>query len=287
MHELDQKLLRKACDQIAPAYNSNDFFCAETRERLLERLDLVTLTPATILDLGAGTGQAVGPLQTRFKGATIIELDWSAAMLQNLQSRAGDLHAVCADAHQLPLADASIDIVIANMLLPGCAQPEQVFHEARRVLRKSGLFLFNTLGPDTFKELRKAWAKVDEYPHVHTFADMHNIGDSLVQAGFQEPVMDVERLTITYSKAQRLMDDLRALAATNLLQNRRRGLTPPALWQRMLGELEQTRDTNDQLPVSLEVITGQAWVGETTVGVAMHEGEARFPVTDISTRRKP
>jgi malonyl-CoA O-methyltransferase len=284
MHELDQKLLRRACDQIAPAYDSNDFFCAETRGRLLERLDLVSLTPATILDLGAGTGQAVSPLQERFKDAFIIELDWSGAMLQ---TRTSSLHTVCADAHQLPIADSSIDIVIANMLLPGCAEPEQVFHEARRVLRKSGLFLFNTLGPDSFKQLRKAWARVDEYPHVHTFADMHNIGDSLVQAGFLEPVMDVEHMTVTYSEPKRLMDDLRGIAATNLLQNRRRGLTPPALWQRMLGELEQTRDTNNQLPVSLEVITGQAWVGEAAVGVAMHEGEAHIPVTDISTRRKP
>ncbi|MCP4830760.1 MAG: methyltransferase domain-containing protein [Gammaproteobacteria bacterium] len=286
MHELDQKLLRKACDQIAPAYNSNDFFCAETRARLLERLDLVSLTPNTILDLGAGTGLAVSPLQARFKDADIIKLDWSAAMLTALQSRTSNLHTVCADAHQLPIADASIDIVISNMLLPGCANPEQIFHEVYRVLRKPGLFLFNTLGPDSFKELRKAWAQVDKYPHVHTFADMHNIGDSLVQAGFQEPVMDVERLTVTYGKSERLMDDLRSIAATNLLQNRRRGLTPPVLWQNMLGKLEQTRDTNNQLPVTLEVITGQAWVGKAKVGVAMHRGEAHFPVTDISTRRK-
>jgi malonyl-CoA O-methyltransferase len=284
MHELDQKLLRKACDRVAFDYASKDFFCAETSERLLERLDLISMSPTAVLDLGTGVGNAVMPLQAKFRDALIIGADWSAAMLN-----AGTNHPnrICTDAHHLPLADASVDIVIANMLVPGCADPEQVFREARRVLRSSGLFLFSTLGPDTFKQLRKAWAKVDEYPHVHVFADMHNIGDSLVQAGFREPVMDVERLTVTYTESARLITDLRAVAATNLLASRRRGLTPPALWQRMLSELEHMRDTDGQLPISLEVITGQAWVGETSAGVGMQEGEARFPAGDIPTRYKP
>jgi malonyl-CoA O-methyltransferase len=284
MHELDQKLLRKTCDQVAPGYDSNDFFCAETSGRLLERLDLISMTPGTILDMGTGTGNAVMPLQAKFADALVIGVDWSTAMLH---AGAAYPNRICADAHHLPLADASVDIVIANMLLPGCADPEQVFREARRVLRSSGMFLFSTLGPDTFKQLRKAWAKVDEYPHVHVFADMHNIGDSLVQAGFREPVMDVERVTVTYSESTRLITDLRAVAATNLLHNRRRGLTPPALWQRMLTELEQLRDANGQLPISLEVITGQAWTGEASAGVGMHEGEARFPTGDIPTRPRP
>jgi malonyl-CoA O-methyltransferase len=283
MHELDQKLLRKACDQAAPAFDSNDFFCAETRERLLERLDLISMTPTAILDLGTGTGNAVMPLQEKFPDALIIGVDWSSAMLHAGVNHSNSL---CADAHFLPLADASVDIVIANMLLPGCADPEQIFREARRVLRSSGMFLFTTLGPDTLKELRKAWAKVDEYPHVHAFADMHNIGDSLAEAGFREPVMDVERLTVTYSEPARLINDLRGVAATNLLNSRRRGLMPPGLWQRMLHELEQMRVANEQLPISLEVITGQAWTGEASAGVGMHEGEARFPAGDIPTRLK-
>jgi malonyl-CoA O-methyltransferase len=122
---------------------------------------------------------------------------------------------------------------------------------------------------------------VDDLPHVHTFADMHNIGDALVQAGFREPVMDVEHLTITYGDAERLIADLRQAGATNRLLDRRRGLTSPRLWQAMLTELEAARNADGRLEISVELITGQAWTGEPARGVQMHEGEASFPLSRL------
>ncbi len=280
MHELDQTLLRASCDQIAPGYDDADFFCAEVRARLLERLGLISLTPDNILDLGTGTGTTVAQLRTHFPAALIVGLDWSMNMLCSGSTIEAP---ICADAHQLPLADTSVDIVISNMMLPGCADHEQVFREARRVLRNPGLFLFSTLGPDTLIELRYAWSKVDPLPHVHAFADMHNIGDLLVQAGFREPVMDVENLTVNYSDVTKLIDDLRGVAATNKLRERRRGLTTPRLWQRMLQELEVTRNTQGKLRTSVEVIIGQAWTGQADTGVAMHDGEASFPLSRLKS----
>jgi malonyl-CoA O-methyltransferase len=281
MHELDQTLLRRANNLAAAGYDDNDFFCKEVGERLLGRLELVELQPTHILDLGAGTGTGAKALQSTYPEAVIVALDWSESML-----RAGSTERICGDAHQLPLGDATIDIVVSNMMLPGCANPEQIFHEARRVLRYPGLFLFSTLGPDTLKELRKAWARVDNAPHVHNFADMHNVGDALVQAGFRDPVMDVEHVTVTYGQPEKLATDLRAVAGTNLLASRRRGLTTPRQWDRMLGELEKGRDQDGRLPVTIEVITGQAWAGKPDPGVTMYAGEARIPVSDIITHRK-
>jgi malonyl-CoA O-methyltransferase len=281
MHELDQTLLRRANDLAAEGYEDNDFFCREVRERLFERLELVDLQPTHILDLGAGTGIGAKALKSIYPEAMVVALDWSESMLS-----AGNTERVCADAHQLPLADASVDIVVSNMMLPGCINPEQVFHEAHRVLRYPGLFLFSTLGPDTLKELRKAWARVDKAPHVHNFVDMHNVGDALVQAGFRDPVMDVEHVTVTYGQPKKIAADLRAVAGTNLLVSRRRGLTTPRLWDRMLGELEKSRNQEGRLPVSIEVIGGQAWTGKPDPGVAMYAGEARIPVSDIIKHRK-
>jgi malonyl-CoA O-methyltransferase len=278
MHELDQIQLRRANERIAPHYDEADFFCAEIRGRLFERLDYMSLQPQTILDLGAGTGAAAIELRSRYPEALIIELDWSETMLSNAGESGNQL---CADSHHLPLADACIDIIVSNLMLPGCAVPETVFSEARRVLRNPGLFLFSSLGPDTLKEIRRAWSRVDDAPHVHSFADMHNIGDALVKTGFREPVMDVEKLTVTYAEIGKLVDDLRAVAATNLASNRRRGLTSPRHWARFLNELDSAKDSAGRLPVSLEVVTGQAWTGNPDIGVPLEDGEAYFPLSQL------
>ncbi|MBT8423058.1 MAG: methyltransferase domain-containing protein [Gammaproteobacteria bacterium] len=283
MHEIDQQQLRRANDRIAAGFDAADFFCAEVRGRLLERLQLMTLEPGVILDLGAGTGAVTRELQRLYPDAACIALDWSPAMLR--EAPADTAHRICADGHHLPLADDSVDIVVSNMMLPGCNDPQRIFSEAQRVLRSPGLFLFNTLGPDTLRTLQRAWSKVDDAPHVHVFADMHNVGDALVQAGFREPVMDVEHVRINYRDLNRLFADLRAVGATNRLQNRRRGLTTPRLWQRMLAAADQLRNEDGKFPVLAELVTGQAWTGAPAAGVQMSDGEAHFPVSRLRGNR--
>ena len=283
MHELDQQQLRRAYDRLVGSIDQTDFLCRETRERLLERLGLITLDPTVMLDLGAGTGGAANALQQRYPEALLILLDWSEPMLAAAEKT---LPRVCADGHRLPLADNSVDIIVSNMTLPNCAEPLKIFSEARRVLRTPGLFLFNTLGPDTLKNLRRAWAKADSAPHVHSFADMHNIGDALVQAGFREPVMDVDTLQINYRNTDRLFADLRAAGATNFLSARRKGLTTPRRWKEMLAAADSLRSADGAFVAHAEVITGQAWTGDAGPGVLMQDGVASFPVDRLMGRRR-
>ncbi len=282
MHELDQTQLRLANDRIAARFDADDFICIESGQRLLERLSLTTLEPRVILDLGAGTGRLTAELQRLYPNASVIALDWSTGMLDIAADRAA--LRLCADSHRLPLCDNSVDIIISNLMLPGAANPLEIFAEAQRVLRTPGLFLFNTLGPDTLKSLRRAWAGADSAPHVHPFADMHNIGDALVQAGFREPVMDVEHINISYRDIDRLFSDLRAVAATNRLSARRKGLTSPRLWQKMLTAGDALKNEDGSFPVHIELIAGQAWMGEAGPGVSMTGGEAGFPLSRLSKR---
>ena len=277
---LSQQQLRRNHDRAAADFDNQDFFCTEIRARLQERLELVTLEPKLILDLGAGTGQSTRPLQDLFPSAQILEIDWSVRMLK--QGGKALRNAICADAHQLPIADQHVDIVFSNLTLPTCAQPERVFAEAKRVLRHPGLLIFTTLGPDTFKELKKASNRIDNNVRVHNFADMHNIGDALVQAGFREPVMDVEILTIKYHDVNKLVADLRAVGATNVAAERMRGLTSPQRWRRFVAELP--RDEDGKIIISLEVISGQAWNGPPASGVQMEDGVASFPVSRLRNR---
>jgi malonyl-CoA O-methyltransferase len=276
LNPTDRKL-RAANDAVAAQFNEVDFFCAEVRTRLAERLDLFRLAPSIILDLGASTGLATKRLKQRFPAAQVIELDLSLDMLR--QPETMPRAAVCADAHQLPFADASIDMVFANLLLPGSQAPEQLFTEVRRVLKHPGLFLFSSLGPDTLKEVRRAWRVVDQFDHVHPFADMHNVGDALVKAGFADPVLDVEMLKINYRGVAQLVSDLRAVAATNHWPTRSRGLTSPRRWQHFTEALQ--RDSEGRIPVSFEIVCGQAWSGIPARGVKLEDGVASFPVSQL------
>jgi malonyl-CoA O-methyltransferase len=93
-----------------------------------------------------------------------------------------------------------VDLVFSNATLQWCNDLDRTFAELLRVLRPGGLLMFTTFGPDTLRELRAAWAVADGFTHVSPFLDMHDIGDALVRARFADPVMDAERLTLTYGR---------------------------------------------------------------------------------------
>ncbi len=134
------------------------------------------------------------------------------------------------DAERLPLATGSVQLVLANLVLPWC-RPQNLFVEAARVLEAGGLLLFATLGPDSLQEVRRAWAAVDDRLHVHAAFDMHDLGDLALAAGLAEPVLDVDRLELTYERPAALVRDLRAWGAVNVAAGRRRELTGPKRWR--------------------------------------------------------
>lgn len=278
----DRAAVLRAFRRAAPTYAGKDFLHAEIRARLLERLDPVRLEPRTVLDLGAGPPAASGVFAARFPDSHLIAIDAVPAMLGAAPPGWSRL---CADAARLPLPDACADIAVANMLLPWCAEPLAVLAEARRVLRYPGLFAFATLGPDSLQELRTAWSRVDGYSHTHSFIDMHDLGDALVRAGFAEPVLDVEKLIITYRELHRLVTDLRSVGATNLSEGRRRGLTGAARWNAMARAYDELRDETGALPVTIEVVFGLAWASEQMANPRDPSGGFAVPLQRIMRRR--
>jgi malonyl-CoA O-methyltransferase len=255
----DRRAVRRAFRRAAADYAERDFLHAEIRLRLLEHLDPVQLEPRTIIDLGSGPPPATAALAGRFPTARLLAIDTAPEMLGAVPR---GWSRVCAEAERLPLADASADLVVAGMVLHWCSDPERALAEARRVLRFPGLFLFSTLGPDSLRELRVAWAGVDDRSHVLRFADMHDIGDALVRAGFSEPVVAAEKLTVTYPDVDALAADLRAVGAADASRNRRTTLTGRDRWRSMCAAYEQQRTERGVLPATVEVIYGVAWSGE-------------------------
>lgn len=254
-YSLKPATVRRAFSRAARGYEDAAFLQREVGQRLIEQLKMEQLAPSRVLDIGAGSGRDARSLAGIWPDAQVVALDLAAPMLRAVNP---DLAAVCADAHQLPLAGRSVDLIWSNLALQWCEDLGAVMGEFRRVLRPGGLLLFSTFGPETLNELRTAWAQVDERVHVHGFSDMHDIGDALLQSGFVDPVMNAETLTVTYSEVTGLMRDLKAMGASNVAEGRRRGLTGRRRFEALRKAYEPFR-ADGVLPATWEVVYGRAW----------------------------
>jgi malonyl-CoA O-methyltransferase len=277
----ETRAARRAFDR-AESFESSSFIHDETRARLLERLALVRLEPRLAVDVGCATGRGAVGLALRFPAARVLAVDSSERMARAAAAAAGGrFDAVAADAAALPLRSGSVDVLLANLVLPW-TRPERLFGEAARVLADGGALLFATLGPDSLQEIRAAFAAVDDRIHVHAAFDMHDLGDLAVAAGLAEPVLDVDRIEVTYADVAGLVRDLRAAGAVNVAGGRRKTLTGRRRWAGFVERLP--RGADGRLAVTVELIFGQAW-GRGAVAAREPAGaEIRVPVTRIRRR---
>ena len=274
--------VRRRFDHAAAAFDEFDFVHAVTRDGLLARLEPMLLDAKTIVDLGCATGTACKMLAKRFRGAQVIGIDHSPAMLHEAKkkkswfARSVFIEGSAAD---IPLAEQSVDVVFCNQLLPWVDDVPSVFDEVNRVLRKNGLFIFASLGPDSFSELQRAWLAVDQDAHVHHFADMHNIGDAAVRAGLSDPVLDVDRLKVKYENSASLFRDLTGSGARNCLAERESSLTGKGRFAAMTQALQATGEDSG-IELDLELVYGHCWGS----GPRPHDGEVRIDANQIGRR---
>jgi malonyl-CoA O-methyltransferase len=252
--------VRSAFNKASGQYDEHAFLQKEIATRLDAKLDVISGESSVILDLGAGTGLLSKQLSKRFPDSQLICLDFAQASLKHNPSS----NKICADAYQLPLADNSVDMVISSLMMQWCPDLKQLFSEIHRVLKNNGLILFSTFGPDTLKELKKSWLVVDSDTHVNTFTDMHDIGDQMLGAGFQSPVMEMETLTLTYQTVMDLLRDLKAIGAQTV-STRSKSLMGKNKFQLMIKMYESYRK-DGKLPATYEVIYGHAWKRQNELG---------------------
>ena len=281
---LDRKALRLAFARAAERTRSPLASLQRLNAELLERLQYFELEPRHVLDLGAGAGAASLKLRERYRSAQVIAVDFALPMLESVPHSwwpRARFHRVAADATRLPFTDRSVDLVYSNLLLPFCDRPDQVFQEVARVLSERGLFLFSTLGPDTLKELRIAWASADDSAHVSLFPNLPQLGEALMHSGLVEPVMDTEQYRLHYPDVRALMRELKDSGAQNSVSTRLRGLTGRGRLSTMLQAYEVDR-TADGIPATFEVICGAAFGGGSRAdGSASNGREAAFPLASL------
>lgn len=265
--EIDKKQVRRAFSRAAADYDAAAVMQREVCIRMLEKLDYIKLQPARLLDVGSGTGWGTRQLGERYPKAEITALDIALGMLQHARGTSSWWQKLfqgrreqylCADVEALPVASGSIDMVWSNLALQWCNDLPATFVELHRILNTDGLLMFSCFGVDTLKELRIAFRDVDGYNHLNRFVDMHDVGDMLVAAGFADPVMEMETLTLTYEDVRAVMQDLKSIGAHNATAGRASGMMGKAAWQRVIANYETLR-RNGKLPATFEIVYGHAW----------------------------
>lgn len=254
---LDLQCVLQRRQRVANRFAESNFVHVEIAERLIERLDLIRLKPKKIILFGWQTGAEQSLLTACYPDAEIISVDSMEALLS--------------------LPEDSVQLVVSHLALDWENEPKQILAAFHRLLTPESLLLFSTLGPDTAKELRESFSSVDDYPHTHTLTDMHHIGDALRQLQFDDPVVDMEMLTLAYDNVSELCIDLRNTASTNAEESRRRGLLTPRQWRAMCGNYNAQK-IDDYYPFTLEIIYGHAWKVDQSASAAK---EVAIPISAV------
>ena len=252
--------IRNTFNDASSNYDDNAFLQNEIANRLSEKLKVISIKPQTIIDLGSGTGLLSNKTAEIFPNANLVCVDFAQkSLLKNPQNLK-----VCANAYELPFASNSVDFIVSNLMMQWCPDLKALLNECFRVLKPEGLILFTTFGPDTLKELKRSWSAVDSSAHVNNFIDMHDIGDQMLQSGFQSPIMEMENITLTYEKVIDLMHDLKSIGAQNV-SDRSKTLTGKTKFKKMI-EMYESYRSDGKLPATYEVIYGHAWKNEKRLG---------------------
>lgn len=265
---------------LARLLDADDFLQREVAKRMAERLATIRVEASRVLDIACGTGGDLAMLRERFSEAMVCGIDASWPRLLRARGRAekGGLASVLrrfrprsepllvqGDFAALPFAAQSFDCLWSNLALHWSAAPHRVLIDWSRVVKIGGLVAFSAFGPDTLREVAAAGAEVDGRRRVMPFTDMHDYGDMLIAAGFTTPVVDMERVTLTYSNANSLWRDVRALGGDALLDpglDRARGLRGRSFKVRLDEALARGRDRDGRYALSFELIFAHAWKGE-------------------------
>lgn len=256
----DKRLIGRSFGAAAARYDGLADLQRTVGEKLLVRLEGMNLVPERITDVGSGTGYLGTRLIELYPKADLLALDIAEGMLRFARSRYGDSGAgrfVCGDAEAMPFRDRSIDLVFSNLTIQWCSGLNAVFREIGRVLKPGGVALFSTFGAETLKELRSAWASVDDYSHVNLFGGSSAVVSALREAGFMEIDVGVEANRLEYASVYDLMRELKGLGAHNVTLGRPRHLTGKGALQRMVAAYER-QSAGDGIAASFEIVYGFA-----------------------------
>jgi malonyl-CoA O-methyltransferase len=239
---------------------------AEVARRMAEKLQVILHRPELVIDWWSSLGAGAALLAQAYPKArrVLVEPDASWASRSRAQAQrpwwtperwTGAPVDVVTEADTMP---TGAGLVWANMMLHAVIDPTALIDRWQRLLRADGFVMFSCLGPGTLRELRTVYARLGWPAPTPGFVDMHDFGDMLVHAGFADPVMDQETLTLRWSNPGALLAELRSLGG-NTAPDRFVGLRTPRWRARLERELESLAAPDGTLGLSFEVAYGHAF----------------------------
>jgi NADH dehydrogenase [ubiquinone] 1 alpha subcomplex assembly factor 5 len=262
MTVFNRRTVARHRDRAAASLEEHNFLFNETGERLCDRLDDVTRTFPTALDLGCRTGDLGRVIGKRGGIEDLFQCDLSFQMTKRTGSRAA-----VADEEFLPFATKCFDLILSNLSLHWVNDLPGALMQIRRCLKPGGAFLATMLGGETLSELRQSLAhgeaEVDGglSPRVSPFADVRDAGNLLQRAGFTLPVADLETITVSYPDPFKLMNDLRGMGESNAVLDARKGFTSRRLFMEAVQYyMQEFADADGRIPATFQIITLTAWV---------------------------
>jgi len=239
---------------------------AEVARRMAERLSLIRRQPRSLVDWCSFDGASLDLLRQAYPGAHILCVETDARRLQRASAPAAPRWwrprpktasaPAIVSPQQLPAAQA--ELLWANMALHRAGDAPSLLRQWQQALAVEGFLMFSTLGPGSMPQLRRLYAQLGWPPAFAPFADMHDLGDLLMHSGFDDPVMDQEIVTLTWSDADALLRELRTLGG-NAHASRFAGLRTPRWRQRLCAELQQLRGPDGRLRLDFELVYGHAF----------------------------
>lgn len=280
----DRQAQRLHRDRAArTASESSEFLFREVGERLLDRLDDVTHSFPLALELGARDGALRAGLEQRNGIKTLIQSEVSTRFLD----RAKGLRLV-ADEELPPLAEASLDLVMSNLALHWVNDIPGALSQIRRALKPDGLFLASILGGETLFELRQVLADAEVAvtgglsPRLSPMIDVRDAGGLLQRVGFDLPVVDIDRIDVSYPDALALMRDLRAMGETNAVAERPRGmarrdvmLSAAALYA------ERFADSEGRIPATFDALFLTGWTPHASQQQPLRPGSGQISLKEV------
>jgi len=272
----DRAAQRAKRDRAAAA-TGVDFLFSEAAERLLDRLEDIDRRFPVALDLGCRDGMLGRALAGRGGIEFLVQADPSPLFA----ARSAGTR-LAAEPEFLPFAPASFDAVLSTLLLHWANDLPGALLQLRRALRPDGLLLVSLLGGETLSELRACLMEAElaeeggVSPRVSPFAELRDLGSLMQRAGFAMPVVDSDRLTVTYPDALALMRELRLMGEGNTAVERRRSFSRRATLLRAAALYgERFGQADGRIPASFEIVTLTAWAPHESQPQPLRPGSAK------------
>ena len=269
----DRDLLRARL-QRAQRLGTATFLLDRAAEDMADRLNAVLRDFKSVAEVGTPGDQVAKTLSKRFD--RYVRADLPAQ-----------------ESEPLALEALSLDLVVSALALQFVNDLPGVLAQIRRALRPDGLLMAAMIGGDTLTELRQSFAAAEAEleggisPRVAPFADLREVGALLQRAGLALPVTDVDRIVARYDNAFALMHDLRRMAATNILVERRRMPTRHATMLRM-AEIYRERfaDPDGRIRATFDIIWLSGWAPHESQPKPLKPGSAKVSLAEAVKKAK-